>query len=726
MTDSTAPPAEAPAAAEPADDDAPSREPLRDVIDAVAERRRDLCAVFEARSPACYARDVDQALRRRDQQVLADMPALLEREEGAPETGLAGLAGLALSGGGVRSATFNIGVLQRLEELKLLARFDFLSTVSGGGYAGCALAAYRTAAGSENAFPFKPADPTNGAAHRRERIELRHLRRFSSYLVARGWIDAVVAALNAIGGILANVLIVLPWLLVLGMLAFAQAKWQSNASWLAVAAVSLAVALIAAFVYALTRARASTAPKGWVARERQGRLFAGIALVAVLLAAWMVHVTIVRQLGDGGGRTTATLLTSVTGLIAAVSGMRLRVALPKPRGPVLVALLIVVAALLAWSALALIGIWIDRIAATHGIGAMLQSVVFAIVALTIAAWWLPVNCGSLHGFYRDRLSKAYLFKPPHDNRPPIEDFDDCQLSKLDHTGPYLLVNACLNVSDAPRRDEALGDDYPRPGRRGAFFLFSKHAVGNNTLGYIAAERFERDNRLHGSLATAMAISGAAFGPNRGYGTRPGTVFLLTLLNARTGAWMRFPAPTQVSSFWRRLLGGYAYLTLFREAVSRFDSRTGELMLTDGGHVDNLGIYRLLEQKCSLIVASDAEADPDYAFEGLAAAVRLAKIDLGITVDIDPAHLAAIAAGKRHFAVGRIVYGNGRTGTLIYMKSSLSDEALRDVSLLHYHRSIKAFPHESTTDQFFTEQQFEAYRSLGQFVCGRTFEGPGTA
>ena len=59
-----------------------------------------------------------------------------------------GLAGdgrtaLCLSGGGVRSAAFNLGVLQGLARLELLDRFHYLSTVSGGGYIGCWLSAWR-------------------------------------------------------------------------------------------------------------------------------------------------------------------------------------------------------------------------------------------------------------------------------------------------------------------------------------------------------------------------------------------------------------------------------------------------------------------------------------------------------------------------------------------------------------------------------------------------------
>jgi hypothetical protein len=61
-----------------------------------------------------------------------------QREEALMEH----LAGLAFSGGGIRSASFAIGVLQGLASLTLLNWFDYLSTVSGGGFAGGWLAAW--------------------------------------------------------------------------------------------------------------------------------------------------------------------------------------------------------------------------------------------------------------------------------------------------------------------------------------------------------------------------------------------------------------------------------------------------------------------------------------------------------------------------------------------------------------------------------------------------------
>src|SRR5450432_2005799 len=63
------------------------------------------------------------------------------------------LIGLAFSGGGIRSATINLGILQALAGHKLLRKFDYLSTVSGGGYVGSWLAALT------HRFPSKTQTP---------------------------------------------------------------------------------------------------------------------------------------------------------------------------------------------------------------------------------------------------------------------------------------------------------------------------------------------------------------------------------------------------------------------------------------------------------------------------------------------------------------------------------------------------------------------------------------
>jgi hypothetical protein len=104
------------------------------------------------------------------------------------------LVGLALSGGGIRSATFGLGVLEGLKPLGLLKKIDYLSTVSGGGYIGAWLSANWKRAAERKAAPDKaPADPAGRAAYERASVDwldegaswsdsIAHLRRHSNNL----------------------------------------------------------------------------------------------------------------------------------------------------------------------------------------------------------------------------------------------------------------------------------------------------------------------------------------------------------------------------------------------------------------------------------------------------------------------------------------------------------------------------------------------------------------
>src|ERR1043166_11653 len=49
---------------------------------------------------------------------------------------------LCISGGGIRSATFALGIIQGLARAGILEKFDYLSTVSGGGYVGSWLSSW--------------------------------------------------------------------------------------------------------------------------------------------------------------------------------------------------------------------------------------------------------------------------------------------------------------------------------------------------------------------------------------------------------------------------------------------------------------------------------------------------------------------------------------------------------------------------------------------------------
>jgi Patatin-like phospholipase len=114
------------------------------------------------------------------------------------------LVGLAFSGGGIRSATFNLGVLQGLAALKLLPMFDYLSTVSGGGYVGSWLSAWISRAGSDASIARckqpAPGNDPEPPVHRvqdclnpdrstkpdhQEPKPIRFLREYSNYLTPR-------------------------------------------------------------------------------------------------------------------------------------------------------------------------------------------------------------------------------------------------------------------------------------------------------------------------------------------------------------------------------------------------------------------------------------------------------------------------------------------------------------------------------------------------------------
>lgn len=91
------------------------------------------------------------------------------------------LVGLALSGGGIRSATFNLGLLQALAKRGILRCCDYLSTVSGGGYIGSCLSSLLDnpeASVDEDKFPFRFQRDEKAD----ERREVKWLRQHGNYL----------------------------------------------------------------------------------------------------------------------------------------------------------------------------------------------------------------------------------------------------------------------------------------------------------------------------------------------------------------------------------------------------------------------------------------------------------------------------------------------------------------------------------------------------------------
>ncbi len=309
-------------------------------------------------------------------------------------------------------------------------------------------------------------------------------------------------------------------------------------------------------------------------------------------------------------------------------------------------------------------------------------------------------------------------------------------------GPFPIINANLMT-------HAFGDATARR-RRGDGFVMTPLGCGSNTTGWRSTEKVI-DGRL--SLATAMATSGAAANPRGGFAgtgptTNPAVVIAMSLLSIRLGYWLR----------WEDRPGLFGFLNPngnhLRPGALDLVGRPGPFIeLTDGGHFENLGLYELVRRRCGLIIVCDGGDDRAAAYANFTVAARRVEEDFGATFDFDfeigngsgfersgPQHVVARATGdeypkdaeyaRRGYFLASIRYDPSRarvpmaktgpdSGLVIYLKSAMIP------SLTLTSRSYKGanpdFPYESTADQFFSAEQFEAYRDVGVRIASQMLE-----
>jgi hypothetical protein len=454
-----------------------------------------------------------------------------------------------------------------------------------------------------------------------------------------------------------------------------------------------------------------------------------------------------------------------------------------------------------------------------GDGSQAVITAYGILAVAIVAYsltFINVNRTSLHGYYRDRLSKAYLFNRPrwkdsardsteeltHNDRQLLHELRDrptgfAVLRRLGniverarenwlsiftaqtlsefgsilrrekgspkglYAAPYHLINAAINIQkpdiqtaeEGKEADEVKVRPHDLRGRKADYFLFSQLHVGSRITGYCRSKDMYEEDR-HLDLGTAMAISGAAAAPNMGTSTIKPLVFIMTMLNVRLGYWLPNPrlvhfrhhpdaggdnGASQVRGWLRKMRVilkrwlyalrlahrvGPAFLLL--ELFGNLNETWAFVNVSDGGHIENLGLYPLLARRCRLIIAVDGERDPKvkerHKFSALSTAIRHAKIDEGIVINIDLRQIGN--EDGNHFAIGKIDYGpEFPSGWLVYIKSSLTQD--ENPYIREYSVKNPDFPHESTSDQFFNETQFECYRALGYHAARDFLEQSGS-
>jgi len=369
--------------------------------------------------------------------------------------------------------------------------------------------------------------------------------------------------------------------------------------------------------------------------------------------------------------------------------------------------------------------------------------------ISLEAFLIAVAFGALidsnrispHYFYRDRLSEAFLCTYAQTTRKKgsrhqglplriLRNSEHMLISDLggeNKRGPYHLIVTSLNLTGS--------DELNRRGFLSDHFVFSRDYVGSQTTGWMNTNAYDNGTT---TLARVMTISAAAASSSVGPHTFGAQAFMATLLNIRLGYWM--PNPwwySQKPRFMERAYMTFWPFYLGLEILRQTSARHHLVNLSDGGHTgDNLGLMPLLIRRCSTILVVDCEADPKYSFTSFNNAVRMAYIELDAKIDIDLTPIicrdkaaSGIALNQQSVARGKITYRDGRSGTLIYLKASVSEigedtqEAEETaavgssipVHVANYMRDHPAFPQQTTLDQYFDDAQFEAYRALGAYI-----------
>ncbi len=745
------------------------------------------------------------------------------------------LTGIALSGGGIRSATFALGVLQALARHDLLRRFDYLSTVSGGGYIGASLtwltskqvadAGARepacTGAGTAAAapslprggfglrphvpdgvldaapdgdggatapFPYGTDDPREAPepdGSRAEGAMLRYLRQHGNYLTPGKGITLTSGIVVLLRGIILNLLVWVPilaavmWLLIV-------ASQQPRPAWVQAWVPASAVDLVASMSPPLV---ANGEPELLWQETREtpllafgGMLAAVIALSALCVLAfagyslvtWLGHKSsrwfiggtkygwrrqferwmrlplwaigallllasvpfVVREFHGWLLGSSFSLVGIASGLLAFLKTMQQ----PKSRaeeqaswaiptswiasigaGFLLYGVLLVSYAFGWWAAQGspVLGVPPDGILG------------FALVVAVATGRFVDLNLITIHRFYRDRLMEAFLpdvDKALRNETDAAQDADSAALSTMCDrrraVGPYHLINTSLVLTESDERTYRM--------RGGDSFILSPLYCGSNATGWQPTGDYMGDEL---TLPTAMAISGAAANPWTGCGgvglTRnPLISMLMALMNLRLGCWLPNPndthRPRRRSS--KKSFRAHHFEPGLNEVLGlNLRETSPACLLSDGGHFENLGLYELIRRRLRLIVLCDGTADPDYAFADLQNAVARIGADFGARIEfdketmlkrfmpsIDAVYPRGASLSESAYAVAQIIYADGRTGHLVYLTTALC-KGVR-LKLLGYKGANHDFPDQSTADQFFDEEQFEAYRELGYGIA----------
>ncbi len=345
-----------------------------------------------------------------------------------------------------------------------------------------------------------------------------------------------------------------------------------------------------------------------------------------------------------------------------------------------------------------------------------QSFFVSIGVMLLLFFFSQGNRSNLHNFLKLKLAAAILTTERKlDNNQLVNLRNDRglklhEIGDDNFSGPYHIINASVNVHQSD-------EQYLRE-RKAIPFFFTKYFVGSEATNYVKTETYQNGNtRLVDALANSTAFIHSGMGIYNFWAQS----FLITSLNLRLGAWIHNPLYYQKGILKSRV--NHAFRNIIKEFIGRFDERSRYINVSDGIHTgDNFGLIPLLVRECSHIVLCDFTTDKEYLsfMDRFEQTIQIAQHYKVKKIEIDPAafrpegDMADSGLCKSCVQIGTIEYKSGKTGTIYYLKSLLSEQA--PVELKSYFENDANFPFESLTKQNFEPNKFEMYRSLGEHVA----------
>jgi hypothetical protein len=451
--------------------------------------------------------------------------------------------GICCSGGGIRSAAFNLGALQALQEKGELTRADYLAAVSGGSYIAAAFSMVAKRSEKEGDTtdsnkallarqpPFAPGSP-----------EEQYLRHRSSYLAPTGT-DKLYLGYRIVLGVVINfVFLALPLIglaMILGASVYSDGFKHLAGSCrggCSARGIPLVLWILPLAILTLSAGLGLWALVTRTVKDRRAMFFqvwSTRLLVVTLAVAWLtiglpvVVATLTAGSSTGTG-ARASGITGATGLLGVLAGVvaNLREAVATPSKAIDDAqkarkwFASLSSAVRRWVALAIGGV--------VGPALLLASMVFgsaialrhasrgsfslpwilagvgAIVAFAVAYRLADLTSWSLHPFYKRRLSTAFALKrvkpselPENNDGRPLETIAQDEANGIALERPFgkplrlsnsavpgwptLLVCAAANVSDPGATP---------PGRGVTSFTFSAKEIGGPLVGGVETKTYE--------------------------------------------------------------------------------------------------------------------------------------------------------------------------------------------------------------------------------------------